>query len=278
MDTATTWSIALFRSKRPYLKVENEVLRNKLPARIITITPKERQRLVKFGSKLGKALHELLTIVTPVTFLRRIREEKRAGKRPTKAGRRGRPRTAEEIRRLIVRLAQENAWGYAGIVGELKKIGLRSIKKSTVRNILKAEGLAPCPKRSSATWDEFPTRHAASLRQCDFTRQKVLTVKGRLEVFVSAFSNVKTRRVVPSPAKFHPDAAWVARRAKVFVKQARTDGLRVRYVQRARDGKFGDAFDAAWKPFRIEAAPVRRKRRTPKRSWNASSVRFVANA
>ena len=37
-----------------YLKAENEILRKKLPARI-TITPKERQRLVKFGSKLGRA-------------------------------------------------------------------------------------------------------------------------------------------------------------------------------------------------------------------------------
>jgi len=43
-----------------YLKVENEILRSKLPARI-TITPKERQRLVKFGSKLGTALHQLVT-------------------------------------------------------------------------------------------------------------------------------------------------------------------------------------------------------------------------
>lgn len=50
-----------------YLKVENEILRSKLPARI-TITPKERQRLVKFGAKLGKALHRLVTIVTPGKF------------------------------------------------------------------------------------------------------------------------------------------------------------------------------------------------------------------
>lgn len=33
-----------------YLKVENEILRSKLPKRI-TITPKERHRLVRFGQK-----------------------------------------------------------------------------------------------------------------------------------------------------------------------------------------------------------------------------------
>ncbi|MCE9606151.1 MAG: hypothetical protein K8U03_14740 [Planctomycetia bacterium] len=54
-------------------------------------------------------------------------------------------------------------WGYARIVGELKKLGIRSVKKSTVRNILKEAGLDPCPQRSGATWDEFLTRHAASL-------------------------------------------------------------------------------------------------------------------
>jgi putative transposase len=94
--------------------------------------------LVKFGAKLGKALHQLVTIVTPGTFLRWIREDKRAARKRIKPVKRGRPRTAEEIRRLIVERARENTWGYARIVGELKKLGIRSIKKSTVRNILKA--------------------------------------------------------------------------------------------------------------------------------------------
>lgn len=237
-----------------YLKVENEILRSKLPARI-TITPKERQRLVKFGAKLGKALHQLVSIVTPGTFLRWIREEKRAGRKPTKPARRGRRRTAEDIRKLVVKLARENTWGYARIVGELKKLGIRSIKKSTVRNILKAEGLDPSPKRDGATWDEFLARHAASLWQCDFFTQKVLTVKGLREVFVLVFLNVQTRRVVLSPATFHPNEAWVVRQAETFVKQARADGMRVRYVQRDRDGKFGNAFDAALQNHRVEVVP-----------------------
>jgi putative transposase len=114
-----------------YLKVENEVLRGKLPARI-TVTAKERQRLLKFGAKLGKAIHQIVTIVTPGTFLRWIREDRRAGRRtPVKRGRR---RTAVQIRNLIVKLAKENSWGYSRIVGELKKLRIRSISKSTVRD------------------------------------------------------------------------------------------------------------------------------------------------
>jgi putative transposase len=66
-----------------YLKVENEILRSELPARF-TVTPKERQRLIKFGSKLGRALHRLVTIVTPGTILRWIRKTNElAGSEPS---------------------------------------------------------------------------------------------------------------------------------------------------------------------------------------------------
>jgi putative transposase len=227
-----------------YLKVENDILRSKLPARI-TIVPQERQRLLKFGARLGKAIHQVVTIVTPGTFLRWIREDKR--RRKTKQGpvKRGRRCTAEDIRKLIVRMARENTWGYTRIVGELKKLGIRSVAKTTVRNILKEHGLDPCPKRAGSTWDEFLSRHAASLWQCDFISQKVLTVKGIREAFFLAFLNVQTRRTILSPATLHPDQAWIQAQAVSFLKQARSDGLRVRYVQHDRDTKFTEGFDEA---------------------------------
>ena len=106
-----------------YLTVENEILRSKLPKRI-TITPKERHRLVRFGQKLGKALRQLTTIVTPDTLLKWIRTERRDGKKlSAKSGRR---RIPEHICRLILKLAKENQWGYSRILGELKKLGIRS--------------------------------------------------------------------------------------------------------------------------------------------------------
>jgi len=52
-----------------YLKVENDILRNKLPHRI-RVTAKERQRLLRFGKPLGKAIWQLVSIVSPRTFLR----------------------------------------------------------------------------------------------------------------------------------------------------------------------------------------------------------------
>jgi hypothetical protein len=43
-----------------YLKIENRILRNKLPRRI-TITPSERAKLVKHGKPLGKAIKDLIS-------------------------------------------------------------------------------------------------------------------------------------------------------------------------------------------------------------------------
>jgi hypothetical protein len=42
-----------------YLKIGLEIARSKLPQRV-TITPQERNRLVKFGAKLGQALDKLV--------------------------------------------------------------------------------------------------------------------------------------------------------------------------------------------------------------------------
>ena len=82
-----------------YLKAENQVLRSKLPRRV-PVTEKEKAKLVKFGAQLGGALGELVTIVHPGTLRRWIRESKKSKKKtPTK---KGRPRTKEEIRQLIV--------------------------------------------------------------------------------------------------------------------------------------------------------------------------------
>jgi putative transposase len=77
----------------------------------------------------------------------------------------GRPRTPEQIRELIILLACENDWGYTRILGELRKLGIQSVSRNTMRNILKENGLEPGPKRGAGTWDEFLKIHAASLWQ-----------------------------------------------------------------------------------------------------------------
>ncbi len=251
-----------------YLKVENEILRSKLPKRI-TITPKERYRLVRFAQKLGRALRHLTTIVAPSTLLGWIRAEKKDGKKfPAKRGRR---RTPEQIRCLILKLARENQWGYTRILGELKKLGIKSLSRNTVKRILKDACLDPGPKRGEGTWDEFLAQHAASLWQCDFFSKCILTFKGIREVFVIAFLNVKTRQVVLSPATLHPNDEWVVGQAESFVTRARNQGLPVRFVQHDSDAKFTKAFRAKLRSFR--AKPMRTAYRSP--NTNAFVERFI---
>ncbi len=119
-----------------YLKVENETLRSRLPKRI-TVTPAERSRLLKYGRLIRPAIKELISIVHPRTFARWLADEKKdPNKLPAK---RGRPRTKIEIRELIFRMARENNWGYSRILGELAKLGIRKIGRTTLQNILKGE-------------------------------------------------------------------------------------------------------------------------------------------
>ena len=65
-----------------YLKEENKILRARVPGQIHT-KPSERERLLKLGKALGRAIEELITLVSPSTFYRWVREEQ-SGKPKTK--------------------------------------------------------------------------------------------------------------------------------------------------------------------------------------------------
>jgi len=190
-----------------YLKEENRILRSRLP-RNITVTPRERNRLVKLGKKLGSAINELISIVTPRSFARwvvgdRIPKRRRVDRKP------GRPRTGEEIRELILRLARKTGWGYARVLGELKKLGIRTISKTTVANILREAGLDPGPKRGEGSWSDFVQRHAATLCACDFISVRSMTTRGFVDLFVLFFIHVGSRRVFVSGISANPDHEWV---------------------------------------------------------------------
>ena len=176
-----------------YLKVELEIARSKLPQRV-TVTAQERNRLIKFGAKLGRqAMDKLVTIVHPDTLRRWIRETKKSGEKEPGVRRRHRRRTAEDIRKLIMKLAKENEWGYTRILGKLRKLNIKSVSRNTVKAILKENGLEPGPAHGKGTWDNFLKIHAATLRQCDFFSKKILMPKGLSDIFVLVFLHVETR-------------------------------------------------------------------------------------
>ena len=94
----------------------------------------------------------------------------------------GRPPVAAELRRLVLRLAAENpAWGYRRIHGELRQLGYR-IGASTVWAILHRAGVDPAPRRVGPTWRQFLTAQADGILACDFFTVETVFLQ-RLYVF-----------------------------------------------------------------------------------------------
>ena len=97
--------------------------------------------------RLGRGrLREIATVVTPDTLLRWHRQliARKWTYARRCASRRG---VLTEIRRLTVRMAEENpTWGYTRIQGALKNVG-HHVGRSTIARIVKAAGVPPQPER-----------------------------------------------------------------------------------------------------------------------------------
>ena len=148
-----------------YLQEENRILKEQLNGRRPRLTDDQRRSLAVKGKVLGRrVLSEVAGIVTPDTILawhRKLIAQKwdfsARSKRP------GRPRTMDDIRDLVVRMAQENPnWGYTRIQGALANLGQR-VSRGTVANILKEQGIEPAPERGRRTsWRTFLSAHCNS--------------------------------------------------------------------------------------------------------------------
>jgi putative transposase len=242
-----------------YLKEENRVLRERLPKRLVA-TDKEKRRLLSAGRKLGVQLKELTSFVSYPTFARWLRETEAGGKPTPPAPKRkpGRPKTDAEICELVVCLGKENSWGYTRILGELRKLGIKSISRQTVKVILKENNIDPGPNRGTGSWEEFLKIHADTLWQCDFVSKPTWTMKGLVDLYFVVFLHLGTRRCWISPCTLSPDSAWVSQQAKNFLMDAEDLELAPKYVMRDNDTKLTAQFDEV---FKTSGAEI--KRNTP---------------
>ena len=253
-----------------YLKVENQILRSRLPKRIC-IKPEERRLLVKAGSGLGKVIHELISIVKPATFLRWVNKERGSKTREKTSTRKpGRPRTPDDVRALIVRIATETGWGYTRIRGELRKLGI-SVSRQTVVNILKEHGFDPNPERGKGTWDEFLKIHASTLWACDFFSKKVWTWRGPVDLYLLVFLHVESRKVWISAPTAHPDSAWVTQQGRNFCMDMAEREEKADIILHDADTKFTKEFKEV-----LKSEKMRPKQITPvSPNLNAYVERFI---
>jgi len=239
-----------------FMKVENEILRSKLPKRITT-TPSEKRRLIKYGLPLYGQIKSVISIVGYSTF-RRWATEGVSRKQP----KRGRPRrTRQEIIDLIARMAKENKlWGYNRILAELRKLDILRISRSYIKTILFQNGIEPVAKRKEDSWDAFIKRHFETLWACDFFTKTVWTALGPKMFHVLFFINIRTRRVHIAGVTAKPDKKWVVNTTKSlsFLFKDRTKKLLIR----DGDAKFPKELDELFKPHNAEV------RRIPYRSPN----------
>jgi putative transposase len=236
-----------------YLKEENKILRARIPGQIHT-KPAERERLLKYGKRIGKAIEELITIVTPSTFHRWLHHEDQQKK--VKKNPKGGQRKPREIRELVISIAQTTGFGYTRIIGELRKLGIKKVSRQTVRNILKEEGIEPGPDRTSDTWDEFLKRHGATLWGCDFFSVKAVTAKGIQTLFMLAFLNLKTREAIVSKSTAHPDSAWVVQQTEAFLDQTLNREEKPSIIMHDLDTKFTKEFTVTLSAHGVRTNPL----------------------
>ena len=236
-----------------YLKKENKILRGRLPKQVHT-SFEERQTLLKYGKVIGRAIEELITIVSPATFYRWVRNEKNGKPKPKNP--KGGQRKPKELRELILTIAEETGFGLTRIVGELRKLGIRKISRQTVRNILKEHGIKPKPDRTSDSWADFLKRHGETLWGCDFFSVRSVTAKGMRDLYVMVFLCLKTREVIVTESTEHPDSAWVCQQTERFVERTKDRQKKPEMILHDRDRKFSQEFTATVKQAGVKTNPL----------------------
>ncbi|MFC1600735.1 transposase [Candidatus Sumerlaeota bacterium] len=145
----------------------------------------------------------------------------------SRSAKRGRPRTPEEIRELITRMASENpTWGAPQIFFRLRKLGIH-IARSTVSKYL------PQPdRRPPHTWRAFLRNHAKQIAACDFFT--VPTWNFAILYCFIVMSHDR-RRILRLDVTRNPTAKWAAKQLRL----ALTDQPGIKYLIHDHDSIFG---------------------------------------
>ena len=229
--------VALSLRSRRSVEAENLFLRRQLALfQERGVEPRRVDAAARVSLALLSRLYEwrdALVVVRPETLVRWHRAGWRLFWRVK--SRAGRPPIPLEVRRLIRRMASENAiWGEERIANELLlKLGLR-VSPRTVRKYMPRR--SPGHPRGDQRWSTFLRNHAHDIIACDFF--VAVTATFRL-LYLLVVIEHGSRRLVRVAVTAHPSAAWTLQQLREVVGFERAR----EYLLRDRDSIFARTLD-----------------------------------
>jgi len=248
--------------KTEYLREENRVLKEALRAATcksrIPLTNEQRRRLATKGKALTpEEREECCQIVRPSTILAWFRQFVARKYDSSHVRRPGRPRKANDIRKLVLRIACENpGWGYTKIRDALRGVKIE-IGRTTVANMLAKAGIEPAPERNcKRTWKQFLKNHWETLYACDFFSVEVLGMFGTVRYMVFFVIEMKSRVVQVAGIRIAPDGTWMLQMARNLLDPE--DGFlrKASHLIHDRDPLFTKAWTALLKSDGVKCAPI----------------------
>jgi putative transposase len=183
-------------------------------------------------------------MVTPKTLQRWHRELVRRKWTYRSRHRPGRPPLDPDVRDLILRIGRENAtWGCIRVQGELAKLGIR-VSATTIRTLLRRDGLGPPAHRSGPTWSQFLRSQAHGVLACDFFTVETVWLRTLFVLFVIELGS---RRVHVAGATRNPDSAWDTQQARNLSYDLADRDRSFRFLIRDRDSKYTRSFDEVFR-------------------------------
>jgi putative transposase len=206
---------------------------------------------------------EVLVIVKPETVISWHRAGFRLYWRWRSRTRGGRPKTTEEIRGLIRRLAEENTgWGAPRIHGEMLKLGFAVSERTVARYLRRIQRRSDPGKK----WLAFLQNHNEAIVAFDFFTLPTLTFRLLYCFFVIEHGR---RRILHFNVTRHPSAEWVVQQ----LREAFPEAGPYRYVILDRDAKF----DPTVSTF-LRATGLKPKRTSIQSPWqNGIAERWIGS-